>query len=400
MKSTVKRIAIFGNFGIPNFGNTATLEAMLVFLKQAEPGAQIACICTSPETVEHDQKILALPINSPGPPRLRKFRNLIYPLITMRKFDLLIIPGTGILCDFSSPPLGIPYKVFRWCLAARLWGIRIAFVSVGAGPVHHPMSGWFIKWSASTAQYRSYRNKFSKSFLKGLGLNTDADPVYPDLVFGLPLGPPRLQKPSEPSRLTVGVGIMHYHGWRAHERTDDSIYDEYRRSVGNFVLWLLDQGHRVRLLTGDTYDEIAVNDLKQFVLAERAALPDDSLLTDAASSYRNVIEQTADVDIVVASRYHSLIFAIILGKPAISIGYSEYHGELIREMGLGSFYQHSDRLKAETLVSQFKELVSNRKHYESAMLTALVQAREALATQEDTLRRFMSQAGERQRGNS
>ena len=34
------------------------------------------------------------------------------------------------------------------------------------------------------------------------------------------------------------------------------------------------------------------------------------------------------------------------------------------------------------------------------MLTALVQAREALATQEDTLRRFMSQAGERQRGNS
>ena len=57
MKSTVKRIAIFGNFGIPNFGNTATLEAMLVFLKQAEPDAQIACICTSPETVEHDQKI-------------------------------------------------------------------------------------------------------------------------------------------------------------------------------------------------------------------------------------------------------------------------------------------------------------------------------------------------------
>lgn len=399
MRSAPKRICLFGNFGTGNFGNEASLESMLLFLRQTQPDAKLTCVCYNPEKVRHDYQIAALPLSLPGLPLLRQFANWIHAVRTMRQFNMLIIPGTGILNDFGIPPHGMPYTLFRWCLAARLCGKRIGFVSVGAGPVHHPLSRWLIKYAASMAQYRSYRDKSSKEFMKSLGVNTKNDLVFPDIAFGLPSSPSPIQESSEGKRLTVCVGAMAYHGWHAHVRTDDSIYEEYLGKITEFVLWLLDHDYRVRLMMGEESDQKAVDDLRNAVLAEKPSLPAGVLIAEPAHSGHDVMRQMVDADIVIATRFHHIVFALKLGKLTMSTGYGKNHIELMADMGMGAFCQHSEDIKIESLITQFTELISNRSHYEAIIREAVTSARKGLACQDSVFTSQFLEATQQERSD-
>lgn len=400
MRSAPKRIGIFGNFGIGNFGNDATLESMLLFLKQTQPDAELTCICTVPEKVRRDHGIPVLPCKLSGHPLLKKFTDWIHAVRTVRKFDALIMPGTGILNDFCSPPSGMPYIVFRWCLAAKLCGIRIALVSVGAGPLHHPISRWFIRRSALMAQYRSYRNKYSKAFLQNLGVDTKDDYVFPDIVFRLPSSVPPAQESTATRCRTICVGAMAYHGWRPYMETDDKIYENYLDKITEFVLWLLEHDYCVRMLMGDVADQKAIDDLVGAVLAKNPNLPKGMLITDSAHSSHEVLRQMADAEIVISSRFHHLVFAAMLGKLVISTGYAEYHNELMADMGMGTFCQHSEHIEIKSLITQFTELTSNRSHYEAIIRNAVTSARERLAHQDSVFTSQFLEAACRERSGS
>ncbi|MBU6459245.1 MAG: hypothetical protein KGQ48_17180, partial [Bradyrhizobium sp.] len=43
-----KRICLFGMFGGGNFGNDASLESFLLFIREARPDAEVACVCVDP----------------------------------------------------------------------------------------------------------------------------------------------------------------------------------------------------------------------------------------------------------------------------------------------------------------------------------------------------------------
>ena len=116
----------------------------------------------------------------------RQLASLIRAIRHVRRLELLIVPGTGILDDFEGRPLGMPVAILAWCLAARLCGTRLAFVSIGAGPIEHPLSRWLMKTAAAMAHYRSYRDTVSKEFMESIGFDTRDDPIYPDIAFKLP----------------------------------------------------------------------------------------------------------------------------------------------------------------------------------------------------------------------
>src|SRR5207249_8560089 len=89
----------------------------------------------------------------------------------LRRTDVLIMTGTGMLGDFGIGPLGLHYDILRWSIAARLCGCKLLFVSVGAGPIHRRLSRWFVKAALALADYRSYRDTCSKRYLESIGFN-------------------------------------------------------------------------------------------------------------------------------------------------------------------------------------------------------------------------------------
>ena len=108
---------------------------------------------------------------------------------------------------------------------------------------------------------------------------------------------------------------MTYLGWQRNSPRGPAIYATYLEKITAFVLWLLDQGHRVRILMGDAADRDAVADVLSKVATARPHLAQDRLLADPMRSLHDLMRQMAETDVVVATRYHNIVCALKLGKP-------------------------------------------------------------------------------------
>ena len=378
------RIGLFGLFGSGNSGNDGSLEAMIRFLREVRPDAELVCFCAcsagADDVVARAFGLPAIPFALAKPEasllrildrlslRLpRQLASLARAITLTGRVDLLIVPGTGILDDFQESPLGMPLVLFGWCLAARLRGVRLAFVSIGAGPIRHPITRWLMKSAVALAHYRSYRDVISKTFMESIGLDTGKDAVYPDLAFKLPTPLSSHREGIEDRPLTVGVGVMAYYGWRNRDARGPAIYTAYAEKIAEFVLWLLDRGHVVRILTGQVSDQRAVGDLVARVMAAKPALAPKRLLSEQSSSLHDLMRQIAQTDVVVATRFHNVVCALKLGKPTVAIGYAEKNDVLMAEMGLDRFCQHIERLDVGRLIEQFTQLVASRAHYAASI---------------------------------
>jgi polysaccharide pyruvyl transferase WcaK-like protein len=363
------RIAIFGGFGWGNLGNDGSLESLLGSIRAARPDAEIHCICHGQEIVGRTFGLPTLPIlpafDAPKPVRIlnrllfgapNRLRAFLGMVRIARQFDLIAVAGTGILDDFGERWKDMPFHLFQWTLACRLAGTPFAFVSIGAGPIVHPVSRFLMKTAARLAAYRSYRDDFSKRYMAGIGLSRPGDIVTPDLAFRLPRtggvsGP-------EVGRPIIGVGVMGYKGWKHAQEDGPQIYDGYIAKIAEFTDCLIDRGYAVRLIVGDDGDIDAVKDVRAALAGrpEREAF----IIAEPAGSLSDVMRQMVGTEAVIATRFHNIVCALMMHKPVISIGYAKKNDELLAEAGLGAFCQHIERLDVELLKGQFDRLMRDK----------------------------------------
>lgn len=353
-------IAFWGNFGTHNFGNECTLHAMRINVRHRLPQARLLAICSQPGETNAGHGIDAIPIVLDAEAGLIR-RGAIAPLLSriwrelsdwprvfgaMRGVDLLVMTGTGLLTDTHHGFLDTPYQILKWCLAARLCGTRVAFVSVGAEGLENAVKTAFIAGALRLAGYRSYRDDVSRRRASRLLAAARHDPIYPDLAFSLP----RERVPTVPPAAvapTVAVGIYTVHG----SPQDIAKYGEL---IGGFVLWLLGRGCRVRIVIGDAeYDPAALAALRAW-LAQHDAL--ERVIDEAATSFQDLMHQIAEADLVVATRFHNLVLALLLGKPAMSISHMDKNDELMNAMGLEHYRVSLDGAEPDRLRTLFLEL--------------------------------------------
>ena len=367
---------------------------MLTFLKGLRPDADLTCICPAPDKVHEDYRVSALP-DRPSSSDFNRFVRLlnrrlhflgwIYAIRQVRKLDLLIVPGTGILDDYQTGPWGIPYVLFRWCLSAKLSGTEVWFISIGAGPIYHPLSRWLMKRAVAVAHYRSYRDTVSRDFMISIGFDVRTDPVYPDIAFRLPAPKCLAPRRRDGETLTVALGIMSYGGWRRDSARGADIFAVYLRKVMRFLSWLLNCGHNVRILTGETSDQQAVEELMSAVAVDGRIVPPERLVAEPILSLHDVMRQIALTDIVVATRFHNVVCALKLGRPTISIGYADKNDALLTDMGLGDFCQHIESLDVDLLIKQFITIAEKREELEERIREANRAYQQRLAHQDALL---------------
>ena len=388
------RIGIFGLFGSGNLGNDGSLESFLAFLRSAHPNADLHCICHGTEAVSEHFGIPALPIRS-SPPQSRwlKLLNMLSlrtlsralewgrTIRTARGFDLVVVPGTGMLDDFGERPRDMPYHLFRWSLACRLAGTPFAFVSIGAGPIRHPLSRWLMRSAAAMARYRSYRDVNSKNYMDGIGLKRPDDAVTPDLAFRLPL--PSLAPPAA-GRRVIGVGMTGYAGWKHSQADGKAIYSAYTAKMTQFVAWLVEQGFGVRLIMGDEGDIQAMNDVC-LAIGQQAGAMAAHIVAETAQSLTEIMRQIGETELLVATRFHNVVCGLMMATPVISLSYAKKNDVLLSEMGLGEFCQHIESLDLDRLKAQFERLMRDRDDYVPAIAQKAALYREQLAEQEKRL---------------
>ncbi|MEZ4867879.1 MAG: polysaccharide pyruvyl transferase family protein [Caldilineaceae bacterium] len=387
MRKQSTHIALFGLFGVSNLGNDASLQAMLTHIRQQRPEAVISCVCFDPEQIIERFGIAAVPIaQAPTAayrqePTNRLLRllwkggrrawlepQLWYRMLSyLRQVDQMIIPGTGILDDFGVHPLQMPYDLFRWVLGARLSGVKVYFASIGAGPIHHPLSRWFMKSAAALAHYRSYRDEISKEFMDSIQFDTERDPVYPDLVFSLPRPTAQVDGANSHTPKVVGLGVMEYYGWRNLANNGEEIYQRYVEKLGAFAVWLLDQGYAIKILIGQAHDQRAVDDIQHYIQQMAPHTPQCKVQAESITTIEALLGAIVDTDLVVATRFHNVLCALMLNKPVVSLGYAKKNDVLMTEMGLGDYCQHIETFDVACLKQQFTELARNASVFHAQM---------------------------------
>ncbi|RZT26856.1 polysaccharide pyruvyl transferase WcaK-like protein [Kribbella sp. VKM Ac-2569] len=359
------RVAFFGLLGSGNLGNHGSLDAMLSFIRTRHPEAELSCVCAGPEAFERQYGIPSVAItwyqaHGPGRSRLGdvarkafgKVADLVRMPLVIRKYDVVIVPGMGVFeSTVDLMPWGFPYALFLMALSARIVGTKAAFVNVGANPTHLRLIRWLYVGAARLASYRSFRDEYSRDAMRQMGLDTSRDEVYPDLAFGLPE-----PVPVEHPHRTVGLGVMAYYGVNADRARKHEVYATYTEKIVEFARWLVDQGYRIRLVTGDAIDRTVVDAIVEDLREKRPELVEERLIDEPVERLGDLMGQLARVDVVVASRYHNVLSALRMSKPTISISYGTKSDVLMEQMRLAEFRQPIQSLDVAQLINQFRAL--------------------------------------------
>jgi len=372
-----KRIAFFGHFNSTNFGNESTLQAILYHLRCYQPDAEVTCISTGPEATVATHQIEAIPISErfikswlPRNPLLRVARGVfigipselyrwITGLIRLWHTDMLIIPGTGLLTDAYGLLEWGPYNIFKWSLMAKVCRCKLLFISVGAGPIYGALGRFFVKLALSLANFRSYRENSTMQYLKGIGFRAGNDRVYPDLVFSLPEAVIPHQDTKKSRRSVVGLGVMGDAGKYSVSRPSNEIYRAYLENLVRVVRWLLAHENDVRLLIGDLDDMRAKQEFRA-LLGERLSVCDQGhIIDEPVFSVEGLLSQIAATDIVVATRFHNVLLALLCNKPVISISFHHKCESLMSAVGLSAYCLDINDLKADKLIEKFCDLETN-----------------------------------------
>ena len=357
---TPVRVGVFGLLGSGNVGNNGSLEAVLGYLRAEHPEAVVDALCGGPEDVAARYHIPATRMNwyrgeyrtasragAIAAKGLGKLVDVVRIAGWVRRHDVVIVPGTGVLeATLPLRPWGFPYSLFLLCASGRLFGTRVALVSVGAAVIGRRSTRTLTRWSARLAAYRSYRDTMSRDAMRAMGASTARDEVYEDLAFALPA--PSASVPAGPPG-PVCVGVMDFHGSDDDRARAEEIHRRYLDGMTGFVRALAEDGRPVRLLTGDELDLPVAAAVRDAVDSRLVTVAETTSLTD-------LMKEMAAADTVVATRYHNLVCSLKIGMPTLAISYSAKSDALMERMGLGAYCHPAREVDGDRLLDQFREL--------------------------------------------
>jgi polysaccharide pyruvyl transferase WcaK-like protein len=378
------QVGLFGLMGQGNLGNDASMEALLTYLRKCHSEVDIDVVCTGPELIREQYNVPTADLhwrraecrNHSGTRALmRKAADTAFGMVVdsvqlaawVRRHDAVIVPGMGVL-ETTVPMRAwkTPYLMFLLSASGRLFGTKVALVGTGANFVDERLMRKLITWAARLASYRSFRDKLSRDALEQMGLDISGDAVYPDVVFSL-----STPKEATPVPGSVGVGVMDYCGRNVDRGQANEIRSDYIEKITSFALWLVDQGRPIRLITSDPVADAKIISAVVASLQERRPRLEASLVTaEPITCIGDLLDQTALVETVVATRYHNIVCALKLAKPTVSIGYATKCDVLMEDMGLAEFCQPVKSFDVARLIEHFEEADSR-----SAELQAVLKER-------------------------
>jgi polysaccharide pyruvyl transferase WcaK-like protein len=425
-----KKIGMVHHLGHGNLGDDATLAAVTENIRSRWPGAAVIALTLNPvDTQErHGMPAYSLRRDSKLPPQrftndtsapsragfkarvkgwFSQNKSLLAVLRTgnaviigrpkalmqemsflaesfrvIKSQDVLIVCGGGQLLDSWGGPWGFPYTLFKWIVLARLSGARCYFLNVGAGPLRHPLSKWFIKRALLLSDYVSFRDEDSRKLVHDLGYKGKTQ-SFPDCAYSLTV--PAVRTGRSGGRV-VGVSPMAYYDPRRCFDKDQGKYDGYIRSLALFSAWLLRDQHRLMLFSTDIwFDTQAIEDVKAG-LRNDTLLPDErSVTSEPVTGMDDLLAQMSAMDCVITSRFHGVIFAHLMNKPVLAISPHPKVTTLMGELGLAEFCLDIRGCDAEVLKKTFVRLETHSEDIKAHMAERVASYKVGLAAQFDAL---------------
>lgn len=413
------KIGLMGPFGFGNLGDAATQDAILQHLRKRVPHAELVGYSLNPEDTasrhgieshaisrqswkDDELKPIAKRITAfaawlgarpiPGARTLQRWLSRLpieHALIAdarrnLQGVSMLVLSGGGQVEDYwgGGGPWSYPYTLLKWCLLAKLGGAKIAMVSVGAGPIRYGLSKFFLRRALALTDYRSFRDEFSQRLARSIGVASD-NGVFPDLAFSLDLPATKSERDATSGRrIAVGpIGFMRPDYW---PDEDAAQYEVYAQKIVAFVRYLIDRGDTVVFVPGEaSFDQDIIGDIIERLDADEYTAK--RLLRPRIETVTELVDALASVDTVVASRFHNLVLAHMLGKPTIALSYQEKIDSLMKAAELDAYCSRVSLFDVATLKRQLASIEAEGPEIRERLLRQCATYRSELDRQYEVL---------------
>ncbi|PFG32347.1 polysaccharide pyruvyl transferase family protein [Sanguibacter antarcticus] len=383
-------VLVFGELGIGNLGNEASLTEALRRLEMHLPGARVRVLSYDPArtALEHHgehPRWSTEPISAPQQPRAGRqpgrWGRLARQLTDSRRVahasrgaDLVVVPGTGIFEELWTGPWGVPVLLVGLAAGARARRVPLVVVAVGADLPRRRLTRWmfsFVLRSSAQATFRDGHSRAAGAAMLADGKLSRRRPagrrpgavhrapptprLAPDLVLGAP--PPHVAVTDAAvtdagSRPRLVLGVMRYYGTSDDATSPEgvAVHERYRAALTDTAARILARGWTVDIVVGDDGDLPVAHDLASRLGPGTTVRP--------VTTMHDLDAVIAGATVVVASRYHNVVSAVRAAVPVMSVSYTTKGHALMEQVGMVGASQWIEKLDAQRLTVQIDDVVT------------------------------------------
>jgi polysaccharide pyruvyl transferase WcaK-like protein len=266
---------------------------------------------------------------------------------------------------------------------AKVAGLNCIFLSVGAGPLKHPLSRFFVARSLSAADYVSFRDAQSQALAREVGFSGKSQ-VSPDNAYLLEHAPLSISVATQ-RRPVVGLAPMPYPFCDPREFASghQEIYNKYIAKFAIFASALAKESYSLKMFGSDAgVDASAIEDLRT-VLRSRHNIA--TAPYEPVDSVEGLLARMAEMDYVVTCRFHGVVLAHILNKPVLAISHHPKVNDLMDALGMAQYCVDIQALDPMELAKRFASLVKHTSEVRQSMASSLAANRLKVTSQFDRL---------------
>lgn len=311
---------IYGYFGHNNIGDNAILESTILNLRSInqEPMVFTDNVPISMATT-HAKYVLGPPFDVKNGLRgmkyklgywLRAGRTLLQPIIFEK--NVCIYACGGAINDH------VPGRVETIRTRIRKFkklGFRMAILGAGVNPLVTEIDQEAARSIITDlVDYCSVRDTESASALEELGIPKERFYIATDTVFSLPIPAQWSYRAGPLHEKTVGLNMRPlFEGPNERGPNKSQHHSDYIRNIQILIDRLSQRVGGLELIPMSPDDN---------ALYKKFTLPENVRIHDFIAKREDVMSRMASLDIFIGSRFHSLVFSIMMGVPFVVIPYS------------------------------------------------------------------------------
>lgn len=316
----------------------------------------------------------------------REFRHWVQAYRFLRSQDLLVVSGGGQMNEEWGGAWSQPYAIFKWAVLARAARIPFMVASVGAGKARSRSARLFLSMALRLAVYRSYRDAHSRDFAASMLPKAAGDPVVPDLAISLPRtacsGSENHLRALARGRKVIGVSPIAFAKPENWPTQDGSLYAAYVRKLVRVISCLLERDYLVVLVWSSLWDdESAVSDVCRQLSCSSTA----NLLVPKISTWRELTSLLQDVDLLIASRLHSVILGFVSDAPVVALSFDPKVDWVMEDFGQTDYLMSIRSFSPDDVITAVDRLVQNQALAEKQIASYRSRVSTVLNAQFDTL---------------
>jgi len=284
----VKKILLAGYYGFGNLGDEAILEMAINQILEITDRKNITVLSGNKEATKNKYDVNTID-------RYNVF-SIFYRLV---KSDAIVFGGGSLLQDITSKR-SIYYYLFLIRIA-KITGNKVIMLSQGIGPIVSKKSKRAVESTLGMVDYITVRDKHSKEFLEGIGMDKNKIFLSTDPVINLHDGDASYAAPTGKKKVCFSL-----RNWKNADVSD---------KISQVAQRLTENGIECCFIPFYYNEDLELIHEVEKNMGDRAVYYKERLTTNDAY---DIIKE---MNVLVGVRLHSLIFAAAANVPFVAVSY-------------------------------------------------------------------------------